>query len=178
MCREYIDKERNRALSSLIDIREIGEEWRSSELGDILIHQMQAPLETDLQLAAARKGAGGAETAFTPGVPGDIRSFDQLLHHPEPPLRLLRLCKEFGRDNRISSGGALPDEVAAVIYYAAIFTALLRRGVKITSLSRGEIMAGIRWVKAQTWIDSGTLALFDASDELSEDLFRRGSGHA
>ena len=54
--------------------------------------------------------------------------------------------------DRQGADAGLPEEVATVLYYAAIFVALLRCGQRITSLDDASLARGGRWVVDQPWV--------------------------
>lgn len=144
-------------LAKLIDsIYASGRVWRSEELGEVLRHQLEAPLElegpspSDLS-AAAKPGEDSASS--------EIRTLADIFQHPDPPLKLLDLAKEFAKSNRERPDSPLPPEVATVIYFAAIAAALVRCGSRITALDDKSIRAGLEWVRAQSWIDPQTREL-------------------
>src|SRR3712207_613502 len=110
-------------LASMLDVAcDIGPAWTEQELGAVLRHQLAAPLTLDLGTAASGLPCEGIET------------FGQLLHHPSPPLDLLVSAKDFAKAMRNDPGGALPKEVAAVMYFAAILVAERRCGRRISRL--------------------------------------------
>ena len=134
------------ALASMLEVDcADGQTWREQELAAVLRHQMGAPLRVDL-------GTRDDETAAT---------FHDLLHHPAPPIELLVLANDFAKACRTGPRSALPKEVAAVIYFAAIAVARHKCGTLITQLSPEELRAGVEWVLAQPWVDRATRALFE-----------------
>ncbi len=144
----------------LLDLNRHAGEWQEDEFKDILHHQMQAPLNFDLKRYEEKELYAAEEMqSYDPLFEKDIKTFDQLLHHPRPPLSLLKLCKRFARDNRFSAGGSLPDEVATVIYYAAVVVALGHYGERITTLSHSEIQRGVCWIMGRRWVSKKTRKL-------------------
>ena len=136
------------ALASMLDIDgDTGPAWTGQELEAVLRHQLAAPLRADL---GARASAAEATTTF-----------QDLLHHPAPPVELLTAAKEFAKACRNDPRSGLPSEVAAVLYFAAIVVARRRCGATITQLSPEELRAGVEWVLAQPWVDAATRRLFD-----------------
>ncbi len=170
-----MDKKRSNPglISKPFDIDGAPWKWGPDELGDILRHQMQAPLAADLNLHTLRRHNDEMTTLFSPDPCMGTTTFGRLFNDKNPPLNLLRLCKEFARENRFSKGGALPDEVAAVLYYAAIVVALRRTGARITSLTREEVQSGIEWIRTQDWIDPETRSIFQTTPS-SHEFFRDG----
>jgi hypothetical protein len=98
---------------------------------------------------------GGAEYA-PPGT------FGELFQHERPPLELLRLAKDFAKAAQANPGSAIPKEVAWVLYYLSIATALVRLRQRITHLSDVELRQGFDWVLAQSWVADPSRALAEA----------------
>src|SRR6202034_1517756 len=71
--------------------------WSAVDLPDILAHQLRTPLLCDLkadpgqllELLQLSKTNGGAP----------LNTFEDLLAHPKPPLWLLCLAKDFGKES-------------------------------------------------------------------------------
>jgi len=131
---------------------------RPEEFGEILRHQLSAPLRIDLEHAGPAvphlvKALAQAELL-------KIQSFADLLRHPHPPIDLLKLIKDYAKCNRDHPDSHLPGEVAAVIYYLSIVAAWLRCGQKITRLSDQDLQEGVDWVLNLSWVDEETKATF------------------
>ena len=138
--------------------------WRPEEFGEILRHQLNAPLGTDLEYldpatAEHLKALAEAESL-------KIRSFADLFRHPHPPIDLLRLIKDYAKSNRDHPESHLPGEVAAVIYYLSIVVAWLRCGQKITRLSDPDLQQGVDWVLSLSWTDEETKTTFREAQKL------------
>lgn len=131
--------------------------WGPEELGDVLRHQLAAPLEVGGVSTVAQMVSISPEDER---AISEIKNLADLFGHPRPPLALLELAKEFAKSNRECPHGPLPSEVAAVIYFAAIVTALLRCGKRITSLDDKSILAGLDWAVGQQWIGVQMRELF------------------
>ena len=129
--------------------------WRAEDLAEVLAHQLRAPLIVDLQ-----DGEGVTRDVFS-RYPGQIDSFGSLLHHPQPPIELLLLVKRFAKQFLNDSKGAIPREVATILYYAAIVVAITRCKQRISDLEPAELDAGIYWALRQAWVDPATHALFE-----------------
>lgn len=158
-----------------------------ADLAGLLRFQLAAPLEADLERLgpglchrmAAKAAAGsrrppgkGSDRAAGPVDAGGVQPFNtfaDLLAHPEPPLELLDLVKQFAKRSRQDAGGHLPTEIAAVLYSVSIGVALLRRGTRISGLSADELRSGIEWARAQTWARP---ALGDLLDQIADWLER------
>jgi hypothetical protein len=132
--------------------------WRPDELGDILKHQLEAPLVFDLTTSDCQT-TDRAPVAADVTV-GQVSNFAGLFLHPRPPLQLLRLTKRFAKTSDRRPANPLPAEVATVLYYAAILAALLRHGERITRASDSTLRDGTAWVLAQAWVSEPLRGLF------------------
>jgi hypothetical protein len=136
--------------------------WRPDELGALLQHQLCAPVEVDLgtlppSAAQQLKGLSDAEGLL-------LKSYADLFRHPRPPLRLLRLVKDFAKAASAAPAGPVPREVAQVLYYASIAAALVRWGERITSLDDEALRCGFRWVQRLSWAEAETTALMASAE--------------
>jgi hypothetical protein len=134
--------------------------WRPDELGEILRHQLEAPLLFDLGTSESRfrderEAAAPSEPDASP-----VSSFGELFVHPRPPLRLLRLTKRFAKTSDRRDVNPLPEEVTTVLYYAAIVAALLRHGERISRVSDDTLREGIDWVLRREWVAGPLRGLF------------------
>jgi hypothetical protein len=143
--------------------------WRPDELGQILKHQLEAPLLFDLGTshdpatggpARAARADEDAPVAADPGGT-EVSNFGELFLHARPPLPLLRLTKRFAKTSDRRQTNPLPEEVATVLYYAAIVAALLRHGQRISRVSESTLREGVDWVLQQPWLSAALRGLFD-----------------
>ena len=139
--------------------------WSPEELGIILRHQLAVPLEFDL-------GDLSKDSATIAGPrPMLSTTFNDLLHHRKPLLSMLQRVKRFAKACKSDPKGPLPEEVATVLYYAAVVAALLHCRQRITTLTDAALRQGVEWVLAQPWVDDLTRSLFrDALSRLSEPI--------
>ena len=126
--------------------------WNAQDLGPIVQHQLSASLEGDLADLGPGLHARLKELRTAGADP--IVTFRDLLKHPEPPLELLELTKQFAKRCRSNPDGPLPDDVATVLYLAAIAAAMVRLGARITKLNNEGMQHGLRWALGQTWLDA------------------------
>jgi len=144
------------SLMSLMDLDLLGtQHWSREELGAILAHQLEAPLAGDL-----RRHVADLEKELAQ-APAQVRTFGQLLSHPQPPVKLLEGVKRFAKASRADPDSPLPDETATVLYFAAIVVAMLRCGQRITRMNDDALRYSLDWVCKQAWLDARSRALFD-----------------
>lgn len=136
-----------------------GSAWQDGDLAAVLRHQMAAPLRADL---ATLPGVVPEQVERLAGAADPpVHCFRDLLGHPAPPVGLLELTKRFAKRARRRPGTALPDGVAAVLYFGSILAARDRAGASISDLSAAQLEDGRRWLWSQPWLDPATRALFD-----------------
>lgn len=129
----------------------------SADPAELLRHLLTAPVPLDLGALDAEL-AGRART-WAEGQGLVLKSFGDLLHHPNPLPELLELLKEFAKDNRSDAESPLPREVATVLYYASIAVALSRCGRRITRHDDATLRQGFQWGCDQPWVDEATRGL-------------------
>jgi len=143
-----------------------GPSWYPSELADIWRHQLAAPLALDL--ADTEPDAANTVARLANVSPAPLRTFGELLAHPWPPLKLLRVVKEFAKVRRTQTQGAYPPEVATALYYTVIALALLRHEEQITQLCADDLRHGFQWSLELTWLDEPTRQILSSAlDTLS-----------
>jgi len=132
--------------------------WQPDELAAVLRHQLSAPVEFDLASMTPGERARLKTLAASRGLL--VRSFKDLLHHPNPPIELLKMTKEFARANREHPDAFLPAEIATVLYFGSIAAAMTRCRECITELDEPALRKGFSWVLEQQWVDEPTRAVF------------------
>jgi hypothetical protein len=148
--------------------------WRADELGAIFRHQLSAPILVDL--GGLDSGAAARLKVLSEAQQLLLKSFSDLLLHPTPPVELLRLAKDFAKVNMDHPDGSLPNEVAAVLYYACIAAALARLDERISQLKDADLERGLRWAKDQPWVDKNIQQLLvQGLDKLSGAGQRSGA---
>ena len=132
-------------------------DWTDADLADIFAHQMAAPVEFDLGGLTPQSAATMRLLSAARGLL--VRSLHDLLHHPQPPTRLLEMTKDLAKACRNDPCGPLPAPVATALYYCTIGVARLRCERRISHLDDAALADGLAWVVRQTWVDAQTRAL-------------------
>lgn len=123
-------------LFSSVDDAGLPRAWAAGpELGEVLAHQLRAPVAADLKLPAAG-----------PMTFGDLLAMDL------PPVEVLRAAKDFFKAALLAADGPLPHDVARLLYYGAIGVAGARLRESISSLSRAELSQGLKWAIDRPWL--------------------------
>lgn len=147
--------------------------WSEADLKAIFGHQWSTPLSVDLGGLDASLAERVSMLASAQGLV--LNSFGDLLRHPNPPLTLLELSKEFAKRSLYSPFPSIPHDVARVLYFSSIAAALSHCGKKISTLSNEDIATGIEWAltcdwvteDAQTVLHAGLAALQSEAQEAS-----------
>jgi hypothetical protein len=135
--------------------------WSEHELIAIFQHQLSAPLVQDLLALAPQLPEKLHEWEATYGV--KLACFRDLFSSPVAPRELLELVKEFAKSHRADSAGSLPQEIAAILYLAAISAALVYGDHRITALDDEWLRPNLEWAQSRSWIDSPARDLFQAA---------------
>jgi hypothetical protein len=131
--------------------------WSADELGQILAHQLFAPLAVDLQIVGRIDAARAAELGASATPP--IGTFRDALLHPEPHIGILATIKQFAEVELHSPEKSLPHDVALLLYDAAIVAARLRCGARITSLPDTKLIESLTHLLAEAWLEPGVRTL-------------------
>src|SRR5687768_14922488 len=136
---------------------EEGQHWSGDEIAAIYRHELTAPLHIELGAVDAATARRLKLVSASHGLL--LRSMGELLHHPNPPVELLVMVKDFGKASLDHPDSPLPREVAGVLYWSAIAAALVRTGQRITSLADAKLRDGFAWAAAFGWLDEAGRAL-------------------
>ena len=152
-----------RQLATLLDMPADDAErlWQDEELGALLRHQMTAPMQVDL--INLERGLALKVRSLAESLGLTLKSFGELLAHPNPPLELLKITKDFAKACRLSPNSPMPREIASVLYFASIAAALVRCRRRITGLTNEALAEGFRWVLSRPWLDAPTRSLTEES---------------
>ena len=129
----------------------------SAELKAVWRHQLAAPVETDVGTVDAGMQPGAA--ALCKAAVPPVRTFGEVLMHPEPPLELLRTVKTFAKLSRQQARSPIPKEIPTALYYSCIAAALVRCRTRITGMSDAALERGLLWLHALKWLDGDTQRL-------------------
>jgi len=119
-----------------------------------------------MELATAQAGAEMKENTLRPAADLRIRTFKDLLHHPTPPLALLKFAKDLFK--RMAADPSQPKaqrEIAHLLYVVVVLVAVARQRAPISKLTDPELRRGIQWAMARDWIDPETKALLAACEK-------------
>ena len=159
--KDVFDTDRKQ-LATLLDLSPDAERlWGDDELGAILRHQLSAPMQVDLINLERGLALKVRNLAEAQGL--TLKSFGDLLAHPNPPVELLKITKDFAKACRLSPHSPMPQEIASVLYFTSIAAALVRCHRRITGLSNDALAEGFRWVLNRTWLDAPTRSLIEES---------------
>ena len=137
------------SVSTLLNFHDLHRHsWETPELGEMLRHQLNAPLQMGL-------GTLSAEVSHQLRASSDLSpllTLGQLLAHPQPPLELLKLVKRFAKTCKSDVHNPLPPKLVMLLYYVSIAAALVRLGQRISELPDPQLRRGLRWLAAQAWV--------------------------
>ena len=133
--------------------------WGPEELGEILEHQLAAPLECDLDSLDKRLVRRLKEINSAGGTP--LVSFGDLLHHPSPPVEFLELTKRFAKICRSDRHSPLPSEIATILYFSSIVVAMTKCGRRITKMDDRSVQYSLNWAIRQPWLDDSTRKILE-----------------
>ncbi len=154
-----LSKSSPQSLAGMMDLGEPSHEpWGPEELAAILSHQLSAPVEFDFTYLGAE--ASQCARTLSPAKGPPVRSFNDLLHHTDPPVELLEWTKQFAKDCRKRPDGPLPDEIATVLYYLSIVAAMTKCRRRISRLDDSSLRYALEWALDQPWLDEPSRELF------------------
>ena len=140
--------------------------WSEQDLPAMLRHQLSAPLEFDLSSLEV-KGAEvrARDKTLTAAAKERIKSFGDLLFHPEPPLVLLKLSKEFFKKRTQDCKKDSSEWKIAYLFYLLSILVAGTRAPKISALTHGDLLKGVKWALGQKWVNERTRALLAKARE-------------
>ena len=148
---------RPEGLARILALDDTSDLWEPNELRAIWQHQLSAPLELDLCSVKSSNTSRFKKTVEA--EPFHDKSFADLIAHPNPPVELLKLAKEFAKHTLKHSEDAQLKEIASALYYASYAAGIVRCGKKIGSMEDDELTPGFKWALKQAWLDDQTKRL-------------------
>ena len=140
--------------------------WQAEDLRDILRHQLDVPLDMELLLHEAPTSAGTRKDPTT--AERAYPSLAALLADTDAPLPLLKRLKDYTKAASNSPDSPLPEEIATVLYFAAIAAALVRHTQRISGLGNDGLKWGFSWAMGETWVADEMRPLFAEAMERLE----------
>ena len=154
-------------LSTLFDAAStMAQPLSEGELGAVLKHQLSTAVQFDLRSLGRARAARLNALASAQGLV--LTSFDDLFRHPNPPIDLLVMTKDFAKRLTKHPASALPKDVALVVYYCAIAAGLVRLNKRITELSDSVLKEGFVWARNRSWITDDVRTLLTQALETME----------
>jgi hypothetical protein len=149
-------------LAQMMDLDDVDQvPWKPDELEAILKHQLSASLQSDFSYLEDQPPQPSDTLGSAEDPP--MESFNDLLHHPRPPVALLERAKEFARTCRKRPDCLLPEEIAALLYILSIVVARTRCQCRITKLDDHALRDAVDWALEQSWVDEPTRELLRES---------------
>jgi len=87
-------------------------------------------------------------------------SFDRLLEDPKTDISALKQIKDFGKKLVEGAQSEVEHDAAAAIYYAAIASALVFHGRRITTLSYEDLTNSFSALLESSWLTPNLVRLF------------------
>jgi hypothetical protein len=159
-----------RQVALLLDLEEGDDErlWSPDELAAVLRHQLSAPLKVDITDLSPSPASQLKTLVESQGLL--LKSFADLLHHPNPPVEMLKKTKQFAKTFRLSPNSPIPRDIATVLYFASIAAGMTRCHRRISALGNDELLKGFEWVTGQSWVDGETKGLIEEARDLVEQI--------
>jgi hypothetical protein len=130
-------------LAQLMGLEGTSPLWSESDLAAMMRHLLDSPLPGK---------------SATPHL-----TFAQILFASHPEIDQLRRVKDFAKSCRMDPENGLPEELATVLYYAAIAAARVCCGQSISQLGPVELRDGIEWALARRYLPDALGDLFRAA---------------
>jgi len=163
-------------LAGLMDIEPDQREWGSDEKAAIWRHQMSAPMGVDLGNLGAAAAPKLKSLCLSEGLL--ISSFRELIQHPNPPVELLIVVKDFAKLMRKHPHSPLPPDVSVALYYACVAAALVTSDERLAGVSEAELLRGLEWLASLDWVDQDVRALAQAARAGLPGTSREQSGES
>jgi len=153
--------------ASLFNLDDSAEQlWTEADFGAILRHQLGTPIQVELGSLTAPAAAKVRLACDSHQLL--LKSISDVIAHPNPPAELLELLKDFAKTMLEHPDSAIPRPVAAVLYWLAIATGLVRLHKRLTSLSDENLSEGIEWAMARSWVQPEFKVILKQANQLLE----------
>lgn len=130
-----------------------GPEWGEQSLQALAGSQLAAPLALDLKgLGLVPPGNQPWDGALGAAPSGRLETFGDLLFHPRPPLELLKLSKDFFKQQTRDYLDGSPEWQVAYLFYLLSIAAA--GAGQITKLAAADFLKGIAWALGQPWVEA------------------------
>ena len=146
------------------DDRQSGKD--SSTRADVLEKMLTSDLSLDPAVPESLPAVLKRPCEELPGATG--RTLGQLLLNPQCDLGILRTLKDYGKALSGASHPEAEQAAAVVIYYAAIASALLFHGQRITQHSWGKLRDAYAQLNRKSWITAELKELFQKARVLCQ----------
>jgi hypothetical protein len=150
-----IFKSRPEGLARILALDEAASElWEPQEMQAIWKHQLRAPIYLDLSTV---ESARAMDLEHAPHLkPFLNQSFGELITHPQPPVELLTLTKDFAKHALGSAEDAQLKDIASALYCISYAAGMTRCSIRIGSLSDAELQRVFRWALGRSWLDEAS----------------------
>ncbi len=151
-------------LAQFMDLGDHDGLWSPGELAAIFRHQLASTVEFPF-VALSDPSAKSVQEICLAADP-QIKTFGDLFEHPQPPLELLRMTKDYAKQCRARGESPIPAEVATMLYVLSILVARTRRGQGISDLNDQSLHRLAAWAAEQSWIAGPIRRLLDAAQQV------------
>jgi len=135
--------------------------WTDAELGAVLRHQLDTPIEAEVVgLGAA---AAAKLQAICAGEDQGATTLAGVFNCADPSVAMLQMVKEFAKTLLEHPDTALPREVAGILYWTSIAAGMVLKRSRITRLEDGALEAGLSWAASREWLDGRCRELIETA---------------
>ena len=139
------------------------EDARAQAMRELLL--LAPPVSTDTSDPSAQQAPASNKTVALP-----FRTIGDCLLDPEATVASITALKDHARKLVKHSENEAAQEAATALYYAAIASALVRHGEKITELSAAQLLTGFARLRAEPWLPDTLHDLFEKARSLCERM--------
>jgi hypothetical protein len=136
--------------------------WGAADLAAMFRHQLAAPVDFDLSsLPAEEANPETVAMALEQSASGQVGTFAALLTHPQPPVDLLRLSKDFFKHRAAQFPKGSPDWQLAYCFYLLTILVGHQHRIPLSTLTPAELRQAADWALQQSWVDNSARALIE-----------------